>query len=223
MTEVPDSIKDKIRKLLAKADNTACTVEEAKSFNDKAYELRAKYNLERAEVAEKEESILRTHRDLQVLKRPWSSAILHGLTHLYYCKWYFTRLNSRLDTITLVGEENNVAVCHAIAIMVLRAVQQEARRTGDGRSFMTGAGSSIYQRCMEMRPRQSLAQRSTGNPLMVLSSSEDEGNLHYIQQKVGTLRKAKQSHARINSSAGFAAGNAFGKTLPLSRNLLGGR
>lgn len=223
MTEVTDTIKDKIRKLLAKADNTACTVEEAKAFNDKAYELMAKYNLDRAGVAEKEESITRTHRDLQVLKRPWSSAILHGITHLYYCKWYFTRLNSRMDTITIVGEENNVAVCHAIAVMILRAVQQEARRTGDGRSFMTGAAHSIMTRCLELRPRPSISAPSTGNALMVLSNSEDEGNKAYIEQKVGRLQKARQSQARISSATGFAAGSAFGKTLPLTRNLLGGR
>jgi hypothetical protein len=224
MSEAPDTIRDKIRKLLAKANNTACTVEEAKSFNEKANELMAKYNLDRAAVADKEESIIRTHRELQVLNRPWSSAILHGLCHVYYCKWYFTRLNSRRDTITIVGEENNVAVCHAIAIMVLRAVQQEARRTGDGRSFMTGAAHAIHQRCYEMRPQTSIASAvGTGKSLMVLGDSEDRGNADYIAAKVGTLRPAKKSAARISSAVGFDRGSKFGNTVHLRGNLLGGR
>ena len=214
MTDVPDTIKDKIRKLLAKANNTACTVDEAKAFNEKANELMAKYNLDRAAVADKEEAIIRTHRELQVLKRPWSSAILHGLCHVYYCKWYFTRLNSRMDTITIVGEENNVAVCHAIAVMVLRAVQQEARRMGDGRSFMTGAGYSIYQRCLEMRPQTSIASATgTGKSLMVLSDGEDRGNAEYIAAKVGRLRQAKKTTARISSSGGYDRGQKFGKII----------
>lgn len=224
MSEAPDTIKDKIRKLLAKANNTACTVEEAKAFNEKANELMAKYNLDRAGVAEKEESIIRTHRELQVLKRPWSSAILQGLCHVYYCKWYFTRLNARMDTITIVGEENNVAVCHAIAIMVLRAVQQEARRVGDGRSFMTGAAHSIYQRCLEMRPQTSIASVvGTGKSLMILADGEDRGNREYIAQKVGRLKQARKSNARISSSDGFSRGSAYGNTIHLRGNLLGGR
>lgn len=223
MTEVSESIKDRIRKLLAKADNTACTVEEAQAFNDKAFELMARYNLDRATVEKDRESV-RTHKTLTVVVRPWSSAILHGLSHLYYCKWYYTRAG-RSDTVTLVGEESNVAVCHAIAIMVLRAVQQEARITGLGRSFMNGAGTTIYQRCHEMRPTRTLPaaqQTSDSRALVVLGDKEDIENKQYIAKLTGgALRSARSTGAKARSSTGVAAGAAFGRSLPLRNNLLG--
>lgn len=223
MTEVPDSIKERIRKLLAKADNTACTVEESKAFNEKAYEMMAKHNLERADLAQGEAEIIRTHRELQVLVRPWSNSILHGLCHLYYCSWYYNRGTSRTDTVTIVGEENNVAVCHAIAVMVLRAVQQEARFTGLGRSFMTGAGHAIYNRCLEMRPKPTLAAPAGsggGTALVVLADTEKAGNKAYIEQKVGKLKKAKKSRARPKSAIGLEKGRTFGNTVHLRGNLL---
>lgn len=221
-------IKDRIAKLLAKANNTACSVAEAEAFNAKALELMQRYNLERAEVEHVEKDVRRTHKTLQVLKRPWSSMILHGITHLYYCKWFFTR-SGRTDTITIVGEESNVAVCHAIAVMVLRAVQQEARTTAGGRSFMTGAAQSIYQRCMEMAPTNQLASKDpslklTGTQstaLAVLGNNEAQGNLEYIRKELGlNLGQARKSSAKVNSSSAFTAGKAFGQSVPLRNNLL---
>ncbi len=223
MADNLDAIKRKIAALLSKADNTAVTVEEAKAFNAKAYELMEKYNLERAAVeaaapGKKVESA-RTHKTLQVLKRPWSSAILHGICDLYFCKWIFTR-NGRTDTITIIGEESNVAVCHAVAVMVLRAVQTEARTTAGGRSFMTGASQTIYQRCKDMRPQNQLAS-TTGTALMVIGNNEQALNIDYAQKLFGgNIRQAAPSKARINSSGAFAAGQSFGRTVPITGNLI---
>jgi hypothetical protein len=224
MAEVSESLKERIRKLLAKGNNTACTVEEARAFNDKAYELMAKHNLERADVAAKEEAIRRTHMELQVLKRPWSSYILHGLCHLYLCKWVFTRSGGRgPDTITIIGEESNVAVCHAVAVAILRAVQQEAKRHAGGRSFMTGAGDAIWRRCYEMRPQTSLAapKETTGRALMVLEEQDKVGNQEYSDKLFGKLRPGRKSSPKIKSAEKLAAGQRFGNSVNLRGNLLG--
>jgi hypothetical protein len=217
-----EKIKDRIRKLLAKADNTACTVEEAKAFNDKAFELMEQYNLDRSTVAEQERETVRTHKTLQVLVRPWSTAVLQGLCHLYYCKWLYKQETARIHTVTIIGEEQNVAICHAIAVMVLRAVQQEARFTGLGRSFMTGAGAEILNRAMEMRPINRIAATTgQGQALMVLADDEKRGNDDYLANVLGTrVKPARKSQARISSAEGFHRGKAYGATLPLSRNLL---
>jgi hypothetical protein len=47
-----DAMLDKVRKLLAKAENPACTPAEAEAFNTKAAELIAKYGVDRALLAE---------------------------------------------------------------------------------------------------------------------------------------------------------------------------
>lgn len=213
MVEVTDSMKDKIRKLLAKASNTACTVEEAKTFNDKAFELMEKFNLDRASLEQEEEDITRTHRELQVQVRPWSSHVLHGLCRLYYCKWFYKRAG-RTDTVIIVGEESNVSVCHAIAVMILRAIQQEARFTGGGRSFMTGAGATIYHRCYVLRPKEVLEGPKTGTALVVFTDHEEEGNKEYIRVLSGGAPiSARKSRAKVRDAASYHAGAQFGQTL----------
>lgn len=222
MTEATDKIKDKIRKLLAKADNTACTVEEAKAFNDKAFELMAQYNLDRAMLKEKEDSILRTHMTLTVQVRPWSAAVLHALCKLYYCKWYYNR-QGRSDIVTILGEEQNVAVTHALAVMILRAVQQQARVTGGGRSFMTGAGHEIYTRAEELilenkKTMDKVNAREQMNALVVV---EDAGNEDYMRELTGgRIKKAKKSKPKVNNSAAYGAGREFGSSLPLRQGVL---
>ncbi len=229
MTEVTDSMKERIRKLLLKADNVGCTVAEAEAFNKKAHDLMARYNLDRATVIGKAETIIRTHKELQVLLRPWANSILHGICKLYYCKWFYTRgLGRGPDTITIVGEESNVAVCHAVSVMVLRAVQQEARSTRLGRSFMTGAGASIYSRCCQMAtsimiatddvPKQLTAGQSTA--LVAYTGNEDQDNKAYIEDLIGGKLKTKKSTPRVKSSLGFVKGQAFGNTVNLKGNLL---
>ncbi len=216
MTEATESMKDKIRKLLAKADNTAVTVEEAKSFNDKAFELMAKYNLDRAMLVT-EEKTSRTHKELQVVIRPWSNAILHAVADLYMCKWFYRR-NGRMDTVILVGEETTVTVAHAISVMILRAVQQESRRTGGGRSFMTGAAFSIQRRVQDIqleskKTRDMADARTQMNALIVMDQAENKA---YIDELTGgKLKVAKASKAQVRSALDYMAGHEFGESLPL--------
>jgi hypothetical protein len=126
-----------------------------------------------------------------------------------------------MDKITLIGEESNVAMCHAVAVMVLRAVQSEARITGGGRSFMTGAGSVIVQRCRDMRPVTSIAPAaSTGGALMVLGNKERVANNEYMLKLFPNVRPGKASKPRISSAGGFERGTAFGASVNLRANLL---
>lgn len=226
-------IKDKILKLLAKADNTACTVEEAKAFNEKAHALMQQHNLTRAELKPAERKTTRTHMTLQVLKRPWSSWILHGVCSLYHCKWFFTqnKTNKRgPDTITIVGEQSNCAVAHAVSVMILRAVQHEARRAGGGRSFMSGAAEVIWRRCKELTEGNAIAKdpdalRLTSDQsraLVVLTEDEQKANAEYILNLVGgKLKQARRSTARVNSSQALEAGRRYGASVNLRGNLLG--
>lgn len=225
MADDLEKIKLRIKALLAKANDTAATVAEAQAFNAKAYELMEKYNLERSTV-EQADQTKRTHLTLKVLVRPWSTRVLAGIAHLYFCKWFYKQ-DGRSHTVTIIGEESNAAICHAIAVMVLRAVQQEAKATGGGRSFMNGAGESIHQRCYEMRPVNQLVRHTnpqigaSQNALVVLGNKEAEGNADYMATVlgVGKLRMVKSS-PKARESGAVAAGRQYGNSLPLNNRLL---
>ena len=232
MSENMEAIKRKIEALLAKGNDTAATEEEADAFNRKANELMVKYNIERAELGAEEE-VERFHMTLQVQLRPWSQYALHGITKLYFCNSFSVKLDSkgRKHEVTLVGEKQNVMVCHAIAVMVLRSIQTEARRHQDGRSFMTGAGHRVYERCQEMmeysRRTPTLEQTKQlsapgSNALVVLAEQEQEGNSDYIEQTLGIKLVTRQARGpKVNDAGAYHRGREHGDKVQLRRNLLG--
>jgi len=225
------TIIEKIQALLAKANNTACTEQEAQAFNAKAHELMLKYNIERAQLDTQEKQIERGHVTLEVQRRPWSENVLSGITKLYYCKWYSTA-KGRTHTITIIGEKHNLAMCHAICVMVLRSIQVEARRTGLGRSFMNGAGSEVYRRCCEMydaahhflpgAAQQALLTNQNARALVALTTTEAQGNQDYMARVLNVrLRVRKSAGPKALNSDAFFRGVDHGAKQQLRRNLLG--
>lgn len=223
---------EQIKKLLAKANDTSCTEQEAAAFNAKAHELMLKYNVDRATI-EAVKAAIRKHMTLEVQLRPWSQAILGGITKLYYCT-YFSTTKGRAHTITIIGEEQNLAMCHAICVMVLRSVVQAARLNGGGRSFMTGAGYEVSRRCAEMYAHahgalpsnasgaQALLSSSDRNALVVLADSEKKSNHDYIEftLNIKGLRPRQSKGPKVRDASAFAQGVAHGNTVQLRRNLL---
>ena len=238
MADNLEDIKRKITAMLAKANNTAVTEAEAEAFNKKAHELMAKYNIARSEL-ESEKEVERVHLTLDVQLRPWSTYVLAGITKLYYCKYFSQKLDAkgRQHRITIIGEKQNAAVCHAIAVMVLRSIQTAARQAGDGRSFMTGAGMTVHQRCMEMyAAAHSTLPSATANmseaarlehqrdakALTILETKEQDGNALYIQQNMGVkLGVRRSTGAKVSNLDSFGRGVAHRKSVQLRRNLLG--
>lgn len=231
-----DSLLKKIRALLAKANDTSVTEAEAEAFNQKAHELMLKYNIDRAMIDDQTTEVVRGHMTLKVQVRPWSSYVLAGITKLYYCK-YFSREEGRSHIVTIVGEEQNLAVCHAICVMVLRSIQEAARKSGGGRSFMTGAGLEVHRRCHEMYQAahtvlpsspnseplrlQSSTTLGEARALVTLDKGEAAANLDYIQKTLGIrLGVRRSTGAQINNSNAFRAGTAHGASVQLRRNLL---
>lgn len=227
-----EDIKRKIAAMLAKSSDTSVSEHEADAFNRKAHELMTKYNIERAEL-EADQPVERTHIELTVQLRPWSQAVLSGLTRLYFCTYFSSKLDAkgRKHRVTIIGEKQNALVCHAIAVMVLRSIQTEAARSGDGRSFMTGAGYRVFERCREMTAyaqnipelanTKQLGNTTGGNALVVLAQTEASGNQDYIANVMGIrLAKARASKPKVNDGGAFSRGRAHGDKVQLRRNLL---
>jgi hypothetical protein len=231
MSDIKD-MRSKIQALLTKANDTSVTEAEADAFNRKAHELMLKYNIQRAELGDQEGPVERMHMTLEVQLRPWSQAVLAGITQLYFCRYFSQKQDAkgRSHKITLIGEKQNVMICHAIAVMVLRSIQMEARASGDGRSFMTGAGHRVMERCNEMtdytRKAMKLEQTKqiaggSHNALVPLEQKEQQGNSDYISSVLNIqLRMRAASRPRVNSGEGYHRGREHGGKVQLRRNLL---
>jgi hypothetical protein len=84
-----DAVLDKVRKLLAKAEDPACTPAEADAFNTKAAELIAKYGVDRAMLAESDPTSDVVGDRVVDLPAPYAidkSALLAGIAAALRCQ-----------------------------------------------------------------------------------------------------------------------------------------
>jgi len=81
-TEVPSDLLDRVRKLLAKAEDEGCTQAEAESLTAKAAELMARYGIDRARLGALHPETDRPGDRVFDLDNPWASVKAHLLSGL---------------------------------------------------------------------------------------------------------------------------------------------
>jgi hypothetical protein len=82
VTEAPDRLLDRVRKLLAKAEADGVTVEEAQALTAKAAELMAKYGIDRALLAATRPETDRPDNRIVEIYNPWARVQAHLLCGL---------------------------------------------------------------------------------------------------------------------------------------------
>jgi len=143
MTE--ERIIDKIRKLLALANNEAATEGERDNALRMAYNLIAKHNLEMSDINPKEEK--RTDTEEIFYGRPWAKDICKAVAELFFCKYYIQRSSTRnMLHHHFVGKLSNSVTAMELSMFLVSSVRREAgkraRALGMGaewrRSFSEG-------------------------------------------------------------------------------------
>lgn len=81
-TEAPDKLLDRVRKLLAKAEDESCTVPEAQALTAKAAELMAKYGIDRAMLAAVRPETDQPSSQMIDIDNPWGRVKAHLLCGL---------------------------------------------------------------------------------------------------------------------------------------------
>ena len=81
-TEAPDKLLDRVRKLLAKAEDESCTPPEAQALTAKAAELMAKYGIDRALLAAVRPETDQPSSRLVDIDNPWGRVKAHLLCGL---------------------------------------------------------------------------------------------------------------------------------------------
>src|SRR6516162_7865398 len=105
MTDL-NKIADKVRKLLALANNNA-NAEEAASAAAMAAALLAEHNLTMAQVEATADDDARASNEFET--RNWSRDMCHALARLNFCKSWYTCERRGYDNVTLLGTQANVA------------------------------------------------------------------------------------------------------------------
>jgi hypothetical protein len=237
---VQNDLLDRVRKLLAKAENEGCSPAEAEALTAKAADLMAKYGIERAMLG-----ALHPETDKPTSKvfrpdNPWADVkrhLLSGLASAMRCQCVQTRSGrAGADTTTLrvFGYQSDIdraeLLWTSLLVQMHRALTQQPvpGYGGDARawrrSWMLGFSSAVVAR---VRAAEEAAAKSSSD------SGEEAGGMSsalvladrslvirsLVHSEFPRLRKARVTY----SGSGYGDGYREGQKADIGTARLGGR
>lgn len=233
-----DRILNRIKKMLALANDAGATEGERDNALRAAYATLAKHNIEMAEVeaagAKPEEN--RIIVKAEFFGRPWARNCSSSIADMCFCIYLVTPGRTPRECVNwFIGRESNATSAAELAKYVTQSIWSEgsklARQRGAGnefiRNFATAASYEVMRRCMELKAAalDATKQREQGHTpgtALVLASfyqqekAANQAILNGMQTR--TLKsKAKSTH---NLEA-QAHGREYGKRVSLNRQVTG--
>jgi uncharacterized protein DUF2786 len=146
MTE-SDPQLERIRKLLAKAEDPAVTEAEAEAYNTKAAELVARYGIDQAMLA-----AAGANDEIGTLKIPISdpysrdkASLLTSVAYPLRCRTLLHRLGQKVESVTVFGYHSDLGRVELLfTSLLLQASTQLTRVRPDG--FFPGESLAAYRR-----------------------------------------------------------------------------
>lgn len=230
-----DKVINRLKKMLALANNNGATEGERAAALQQSYTLLAKYNLTMAQV----DAHNSTPQEQRMAEKaafpvyPWARRIAGQVAGLFFCKYYFMRKDTgKQATHVFIGKESNAATAQYMAEYVVRSVMKEAAKmygsaiAPEARNFAEGVASKLYDRIKEIKDSFNKQEPDAPGTALVLASlydSEAGANDAWLDALGVKLRTKKTSSKGVTDSAAFYAGRDFGSTVSLAPQISASR
>lgn len=228
-----DKIINRIKKMLALANDAGATEGERDNAMRMAYNLLAKHNLTMATVEGHTNEEKREQNASQFYGRPWALTVAQAVAKLFFCEYFYMRSGTRNHVYHyFVGKESNSVTALEMAKYLVDSIKKEANRrmreAGEGgaayrRSFASGAANKVWQRVNELKAEATQPTAGTGTSLVLASlyDTEREANRKFLAESGVQLRTSKGRGKSSVDLDAYHNGQRFGGTLSLSRQVSG--
>ena len=226
MTE--EKIINRIKKMLALANDLAATEGERDNALRMAYNAMAKFNIDLAQVEAhgKKEEEARINFQNDSWSWLWAKQVNQIIGRLFFCKYYYGRaINGTQCEHHFVGRESNAMTAAVMADYVVNSILKEGRKIGKQntspitRSFCVGAMQALSRRVDQIiaEKERELQGSATPGTALVLASfykNEQAANDAWIAERMNLKAGRAHSH-KVNDDA-WAAGSEYGRNINLS-------
>lgn len=209
-----EKIIDRIRKMLAIANDLAATEAERDTALNMAYKTMAKYNLDMTEIGAKKVEEPRDAHSFDGFSFPFAKSVCNSTAELFFC-WYFTgyKINGTQCVHRFVGKESNAATAMVMADWLIKSIMKEGRKyykqntSPECRSFCLGAAAKLRQRVADLRREATNPQGESGSRALVLV------NLYESEEKANEAFALATFDIKFKKSRGssIADGDAYNK------------
>jgi hypothetical protein len=229
---------ERIRKLLAKAEDPAVTEAEAEAYNKKAAELVARYGIDQAMLAEagtRADDIGTLTIPMDDLYSRDKASLLTSVAYPLRCRTLLHRAGQKVDSVTVFGYRSDLGRVELLfTSLLLQASTQLTRVRPDG--FFPGESLAAYRRtwlhgfARAVHERLSLAEQDAARTHAAAMPGERSAELvvrdrtamvqHAFDAEYGDLRTAAP---RRLSGSGYLDGHDAGTKANLDPSALGRR
>jgi hypothetical protein len=227
MTE--EKIINRIKKMLALANDLAATEGERDNALRMAYNLMAKHNLDIAEIEAHGKKAEEQRIDFQndSWSWLWAKQVNHIVGCLFFCKYYYGRsINGTQCEHHFIGRESNAMTAAVMADYIVNSILKEGRKIGKQntspitRSFCVGAMQALSARVTQIiaEKEKELQGSATPGTALVLASfykNEQGANEQWLVEHVGALKAGRAHSHKVNGDA-WAAGAEYGRNINLN-------
>lgn len=224
------SIIDKIRKILAKAQDSACTEAEAASLAARAAALMMEHSVSHADLASpEEEAIVRLEYDPHYAD-PWRRSLVFACAELYLCRAINTESSYRSTrgrmsvrrSFLFVGREHHTIVAQEMCDYMISTVQRLAREYASSHEpqdrrraqlgFERGCGERLADRVHALaQSRQEQVDSSPDSSTALLVRGERQLVDDWIEDNMSlTKMRTQGSSINIDGMIGAARAESIG-------------
>jgi hypothetical protein len=240
MTAAPDnmdSIKRRIAKLLAIAEDNRANPEEAAAAAGMAEKIMRKFQLDHADLIMVElrkgedmataDSVAnaKTNKTLAKEVPPWASILATAVARFNHCGARVQKFSDGNVGVRFFGYKADAELCkwmYDYLIATINRLAEEYKWSEDysnnGRSVLTsyrrGVTSGICSAIHKLEQERKAQQTSTGTSLMVVKQNA-------IVEKFGDVFRTKRAGATTIRSGAFSAGYEDGKNVDVGRRSIG--
>lgn len=214
-------IFQKIKKLLALANDNGASEAEAQTAMQLAHDILAKHNLSLAEVnAHQGHSEITEERVSDFSPTAWKGMIWDSTCKLYFCRHLFSDFTFRKGVVRFIyGKPDNVKTTKLMAAYFIKTVKKIADRECEGfgrtykKDFLQGCAWRLASKIENLRSSKK-KQQSTGTGLMVIY----EANERLIDEFLKDTKIETTCRKEPDISEAFAQGWRQAESIPVEEH-----
>lgn len=219
-----DRILERIRKLLAMANDERGNDHERETALRQAHAMLTKHGLDMMDVAEHEREKVdpRGKHTVEGWSMVWSRHIHNAIGRLFMCKYFYgKKINGTKQEHHFVGRESNALTAMYMSTYVVDNILKEGRRqfghnlAPGTREFALGCAQRLSQRVSEMLAAKVEQTASDGRSLTLLDmvADEERANAEFV---AGWRFKRGSRGRAVAKTDAYAAGYEHGGKINLN-------
>lgn len=216
-----DKILDRVRKLLALANDAAASEGERENAIRMAHGMLLKHNLSMLDLDKHLQVEGRIELPLETFGMNWARCLAGSVAKLFFCSVYVAaKVNGTKMRYMFIGRESNVVTASLMTEYLINSILKECRKqyghnlAAGSRAFATGAMHSLHVRIEAlMKPEDQ--EPGTGLVVVNLRRTEAEANEEFLKAKGTSLKPYGKKTQAVNTEQ-YSAGRQYGNGLSLN-------